>query len=73
MNLISLVNRISKLFQVTTLPEIIEIRATPGPTVMVGSYLSLDCLAEGTPHPEYAWKKLENVKKNILLNKISAK
>ncbi|XP_073946291.1 fasciclin-2-like isoform X2 [Choristoneura fumiferana] len=44
--------------EVLVKPVISEIRASPGNVVLAGSNVTIQCLAEGTPHPEFFWKKV---------------
>lgn len=49
------VNTIS--FQVILSPIIEEIRVTPKTSVVVGTTVIIECIADGFPHPEYIWTK----------------
>ncbi|KAG7302020.1 hypothetical protein JYU34_013472 [Plutella xylostella] len=38
-------------------PIIEEIRVTPNTSVVVGTTVTIECIADGFPHPEYIWTK----------------
>ncbi|XP_063828975.1 immunoglobulin superfamily member 10-like [Ostrinia nubilalis] len=45
--------------EIITKPVIKRVKAVPESTVVVGDRLVLECDAEGTPHPEYIWRKVD--------------
>ncbi|KAL0878926.1 hypothetical protein ABMA27_003923 [Loxostege sticticalis] len=49
--------------EIITMPVIERVRAIPEPTVIVNDRLVIECVAEGTPHPEYVWKKKDQPSK----------
>ncbi|KAI8432316.1 hypothetical protein MSG28_004736 [Choristoneura fumiferana] len=51
--------------EVLVKPVISEIRASPGNVVLAGSNVTIQCLAEGTPHPEFFWKKVADKANDI--------
>lgn len=48
-------------FQVAYMPTIDGLIATPEATVIVGESLTVECVANGIPHPEYKWRKILEV------------
>lgn len=43
------------------MPSIDGLIATPETTVIVGESLTIECIANGMPHPEYEWRKVLTV------------
>ncbi|XP_030037290.2 fasciclin-2 isoform X1 [Manduca sexta] len=50
--------------QVLTVPVIKNINAMPEATVGEGESLTLECIVEPMPEPEYIWRKIENNNEN---------
>ncbi|XP_023935104.2 fasciclin-2 isoform X2 [Bicyclus anynana] len=46
------------LVEVISVPEITEIVASPDSNVVAGGILEIVCMATGSPHPEYVWRKI---------------
>ncbi|XP_047517087.1 fasciclin-2-like isoform X2 [Pieris napi] len=44
--------------EVVTMPEIVELVAVPENIAYEGASISMECIASGTPPPEYSWKKI---------------
>ncbi|CAH2041329.1 unnamed protein product, partial [Iphiclides podalirius] len=44
--------------EVAYMPTIDGLIATPETTVIVGESLTIECVANGMPHPEYMWRKV---------------
>lgn len=45
-------------FQVVTMPKIEELVAFPENVAYEGASISMECIASGTPPPEYIWRKI---------------
>ncbi|XP_045773573.1 fasciclin-2-like isoform X2 [Maniola jurtina] len=44
--------------EVISVPKITEIVASPDSNVVAGGILEIVCMATGSPHPEYVWRKI---------------
>ncbi|XP_068629135.1 fasciclin-2-like [Battus philenor] len=44
--------------EVIYMPVVEDLIATPQATVVVGGSLTIECAANGMPHPEYLWRKI---------------
>lgn len=40
------------------MPTIIDLTASTNSKVIEGESLTIECVADGVPHPEYSWKKI---------------
>ncbi|CAK1543179.1 unnamed protein product [Leptosia nina] len=54
--------------EVVTVPEIVELVAIPENAAYEGASISIECLASGTPPPEYSWQKITNIDYGIEVN-----
>ncbi|XP_032517988.2 fasciclin-2-like isoform X2 [Danaus plexippus] len=57
--------------EVITMPTIIDLTASTNSKVIEGESLTIECVADGVPHPEYSWKKIGYTGENVSWHEIA--